>query len=149
MDEAIISEIKDRHIYLGETAIGKAVEQRVSIQISDIQDDPKSVLDIIVRAGFRAVLIVPLLGADRTVGALVVRRKRIGEFPQHTVDLLQTFAAQSVLAIQNARLFESVEARTRELAKSLEDLRSAQDRLIQTEKLPSISSTISPSSRQN
>ena len=138
MDEAIISEIKDRHIYLGETAIGKAVEQRVSIQISDIQDDPKSVLDIIVRAGFRAVLIVPLLGADRTVGALVVRRKRIGEFPQHTVDLLQTFAAQSVLAIQNARLFESVEARTRELAKSLEDLRSAQDRLIQTEKLASL-----------
>ena len=80
------------------------------------------VLDIIVRAGFRGLLILPLLSADRTIGALVVRRKRPGEFPKHTVDLLQTFAAQSVLAIQNARLFENVEARTRELAKSLEEL---------------------------
>jgi signal transduction histidine kinase len=139
MEDAIIAEIKDRHIYLGETAIGRAVAQRGSIQISDVQEDPKSVLDVIARAGFRAVLIVPLLDADdRTVGALVVRRKQIGEFPQHTVDLLQTFAAQSVLAIQNARLFERVEARTRELARSLEDLRSAQDRLIQAEKLASL-----------
>ncbi len=138
MDDTIIAEIKDRHIHVGETAIGRAVEQQKPIQISDIQDDPKSVLDIIVRAGFRALLIVPLLGVDRAVGALVVRRKRLGEFPKHTVDLLQTFAAQSVLAIQNARLFESVEARTRDLAKSLEDLRTAQDRLIQTEKLASL-----------
>ena len=139
MDDAIIAEIKDRHVRIGETAIGEAVEQRVPIQIPDIQDDPNSpVLDVIVRAGFRSLLIVPLLGADRTVGALVVRRKRPGEFPKHTVDLLQTFAAQSVLAIQNARLFESVQTRTRELAKSLEDLRTAQDRLVQSEKLASL-----------
>src|SRR5207253_10908908 len=71
-------------------------------------------------------------------GATDVRRKQPCEFPKHTVDLLQTFAAQSVLAIQNARLFESVEARTRELAVSLEDLRAAQDRLVQTEKLASL-----------
>src|SRR5258707_4065523 len=104
-----------------------------------IQNDPSpAVFDVIVRAGFRALLIVPLLGADRTVGALVVRRKQPGEFPKHTVDLLQTFAAQSVLAIQNARLFESVEARTRELAVSLEELRAAQDRLVQTQKLASL-----------
>jgi signal transduction histidine kinase len=139
MDNAIIAEIKDRHIHIGETAIGEAVEQRIPIQIPDIKEDPNSpVLDVIVRAGFRALLIVPLLGADRTVGALVVRRKQPGEFPQHTVDLLQTFAAQSVLAIQNARLFENVEARTRELAKSLEELRTAQDRLVQTQKLASL-----------
>jgi two-component system, NtrC family, sensor kinase len=139
MDDAIIAEIKDRHLHIGETAIGEAAEQRISIQIPDIQEDPNSpVLDVIVRAGFRALLIVPLLSADRTVGALVVRRKRPGEFPKHTVDLLQTFAAQSVLAIQNARLFESVEARTRELAASLEDLRTAQDRLVQTQKLASL-----------
>ena len=139
MDERIIAEIKDRHMHIGETAIGKAAEQRMPIQIADIQNDPSSpVLDVIVRAGFRALLVVPLLGADRIVGALVVRRKQPGEFPKSTVDLLQTFAAQSVLAIQNARLFESVEARTRELAKSLEDLRTAQDRLVQTEKLASL-----------
>ncbi len=138
MDETIIAEIKDRHMHLGETAIGKAAEQRMPIQIPDIQTDSSATLDIIVRAGFRALLVVPLLGADRIVGALVVRRKQPGEFPKSTVDLLQTFAAQSVLAIQNARLFENVEARTRELAKSLEELRAAQDRLVQTEKLASL-----------
>ncbi len=100
MDGAIIAEIKDRRIHIGETAIGEAVEQRIPLQIPDIQEDLNSpVLDIIVRAGFRALLILPLLSADRTIGALVVRRKRPGEFPKHTVDLLQTFAAQSVLAI--------------------------------------------------
>jgi GAF domain-containing protein len=139
MDDAIISEIKDRHIHIGDTVVGEAVQRRTPIQIPDIQNDPNpAVFDVIVRAGFRALLIVPLLGVDRTVGALVVRRKQPGEFPKHTVDLLQTFAAQSVLAIQNARLFESVEARTRELATSLEDLRTAQDRLVQTEKLASL-----------
>jgi signal transduction histidine kinase len=139
MDDAIISEIKDRHIHIGDTVVGEAVQRRTPIQIPDIQNDPNpAVFDVIVRAGFRALLIVPLLGADRTVGALVVRRKQPGEFPKHTVDLLRTFAAQSVLAIQNARLFESVEARTRELAVSLEELRAAQDRLVQTQKLASL-----------
>ena len=76
------------------------------------------VLDVVVRAGFRAVLIVPLLGADRIVGALVVRRKRPGEFPKQTIDLLQTFAAQSVLAIQNARLFHEIEDKSRQLAEA-------------------------------
>jgi len=108
------------------------------LQIPDIKNDPSTTLDIIVRAGFRALLIVPLLGADRIVGALVVRRKQPGEFSKSTIELLQTFGAQSVLAIQNARLFESVEARTRELGKSLDELRTAQDRLVQTEKLASL-----------
>ena len=107
MDDAIIAQIRDRHMHIGETAIGIAAAQRKPIQIPDVQSDPASpVLDVIVRAGFRALLTVPLLGADRVVGALVVRRKQPGEFPKSTVDLLQTFAAQSVLAIQNARLFE-------------------------------------------
>src|SRR6202023_4332207 len=65
--------------------------------------------------GFRAWLIVPLLGAEKTVGALVVRRKRPGEFSKQTIDLLQTFAAQSVLAIQNARLFREIEDKGRQL----------------------------------
>src|SRR5262249_1942118 len=80
----------------------------------------------------------PLLRPDQIVGALVVRRKAPGEFPQSTIDLLQTFADQSVVAIQNARLYENVEARTRELAASLENLRTTQDRLVQTQKLASL-----------
>jgi signal transduction histidine kinase len=68
-----------------------------------------------LRAGFRALLTIPLLGVDRIVGALVVRRKRPGEFPKETIELLQTFAAQSVLAIQNARLFHEIEQKSHEL----------------------------------
>ena len=91
-----------------------------------------------MREGYRGILVIPLLRPDHIVGALVVRRKMPGEFANSTIDLLQTFADQSVVAIQNARLFESVETRTRELAKSLGDLRTAQDRLVQTEKLASL-----------
>jgi len=118
MGDAIIAAIRDRHIHLGETAIGRAVEQRTPIQVPDIHSDPTSVLDVIVRAGFRALLTVPLLAADRIVGALVVRRKEPGEFPKNTIDLLQTFAAQSVLAIQNARLFHEIEETGRRLAEA-------------------------------
>ena len=138
LDDAAVAEIRDRHIRIGETAIGEAAVRRMPLQIPDIQDNPSTTLDIIVRAGFRALLIVPLLGADKIVGALVVRRRQPGEFSKGTIEMLETFGAQSVLAIQNARLFESVEARTRELAKSLDELRTAQDRLVQTEKLASL-----------
>jgi signal transduction histidine kinase len=118
MDDTIIAAISDRHIHLGETAIGRAVEQRMPIQIPDVQNDPSSVLDVIVRAGFRALLTIPLLGPDRIVGALVVRRREPGEFSKNTVDLLQTFGAQSVLAIQNARLFSEIEDKGRQLAEA-------------------------------
>src|SRR5207248_5458366 len=63
-------------------------------------------------------LAIPLLAADRIVGALVVRRKEPGEFSKSTVDLLQTFGAQSVPAIQNARLFHEIEEKGRELAQA-------------------------------
>src|SRR6516165_9939848 len=118
MDDNIIAAIRDRHIYLGETAISRAVEQRMPIQVPDVQKDPSAVLDVIVRAGFRALLTVPLLGGDRIVGALVVRRKEPGEFAKNAIELLQTFAAQSVLAIQNARLFHQIEEKGRQLAEA-------------------------------
>ena len=83
MDDAMIAAIKDRHVRIGETAVGEAAEQRTPIQIPDVQNDPSSlVLDVIVRAGFRALLVVPLLAADRIVGALVVRRKAAGRISQ-------------------------------------------------------------------
>jgi signal transduction histidine kinase len=139
MSETMIAAITDRHIGLGDANIGAATAQRKPIQVSDIRNEPASTVnEIILREGYRSILIIPLLRPDHIIGALVVRRKTPGEFPQSTVELLQTFADQSVVAIQNARLFESVEAHTRELAKSLEDLRIAQDRLVQTQKLASL-----------
>jgi signal transduction histidine kinase len=141
MSEAMTAAISGQHIGLGDSNIGLATTQRVPVQVPDIRDEPASpVNEIILREGYRGILVIPLLRPDHIVGALVVRRKTPGEFPQSTIELLQTFADQSVVALQNARLYENVEARTRELAKSLEDLRTTQDRLVQTEKLASLGS---------
>ena len=68
-----------------------------------------------MQAGYRARLIVPLVSADQVLGALVIRRKRPGNFLKDTIQLLQTFAVQSVLAIQNARLFREIEDKSRQL----------------------------------
>jgi signal transduction histidine kinase len=116
MDDALIAAVNGQHIRMGETIVSRAVLQRKPVQIYDVQHEPSlPVLDVILRAGFRGHLTIPLVGADGIVGALVVRRKQPGEFPQSTVDLLQTFAAESVLAIQNARLFHDVADKSRQL----------------------------------
>ena len=139
MSETMIAAITDLRIGLGDSNIGPAAIQRKPIQVPDIRNEPASPAnEIILREGYLSILIVPLLRPGHIVGALVVRRKAPGEFAKSTIDLLQTFADQSVVAIQNARLFESVEARTRELGQSLEDLRTTQDRLVQTQKLASL-----------
>src|SRR5262249_43591771 len=116
MSEAMIAAISDRHIGLADANMGVAAQRREPMQIAGLRDVPSTPLnDITLRAGYRALLLVPLLRPDRTVGVLVVRRKQPGAFPQATVDLLQTFADQSVLAIQNARLFREIEEKGREL----------------------------------
>src|SRR6516165_7438828 len=117
MDDELIAAFKARHVRIGDAGLGQAASQRAPLQIADLQKEPPSHnLEVVVRAGYRAVLIIPLLGAERIVGALVVRRKRPGEFLKSTIDLLQTFAAQSVLAIQNAHLFHEIEDKSRQLA---------------------------------
>jgi hypothetical protein len=68
LDDAVVAELRDSHIRIGETAISDAVEQRMPIQIPDIQNRPSATLDVIVRVGFRALLVVPLMGTDRIVG---------------------------------------------------------------------------------
>jgi signal transduction histidine kinase len=118
MDEATVAAIRDRRIGVGETVVGRAAAERVPIQIPDLLEESSLVFDIVIRAGYRAVLTVPLLRPDQIVGALVVRRKEPGEFPKGTIDLLETFADQSVLAIQNARLFREIEEKSRELAEA-------------------------------
>jgi GAF domain-containing protein len=120
MDEALITAIRERPVRIGDPIlIGQAGAKRAPLQIPDVRNEPSSeLLEVVVRAGFRALLAVPLLGPDRIVGALVVRRKNPGEFPKGTVDLLETFADQSVLAIQNARLFREIEEKSRELAEA-------------------------------
>jgi GAF domain-containing protein len=131
MDREVIEALQGSHIGLDEPHIAAAFSQNDPMQFNDLQENaPTPVNDIILRAGYRARLLAPLVHGKEVVGMLVVRRRVPGAFSQSTVNLMKTFASQSVLAIQNARLFKDVEARTRELAKSLEDLRTAQDRLI-------------------
>jgi signal transduction histidine kinase/methyl-accepting chemotaxis protein len=97
-------------------ALRRAIQDRQPLEIADIRDEPPSpVREIAMRAGFRARLVVPLVGTERVVGALVIRRKQPGKFPKGAIHLLQTFAAQSVLAIQNARLFREIEDKSRQL----------------------------------
>jgi signal transduction histidine kinase len=116
MDDSVIAALKDHHIGISEPTIDQAVRSRSPVQISDVRVIPMTpARDITSRAGYRALLVVPLLARDLVVGVLVVRRKAPGAFPQDTVDLLKTFAAQSVLAIQNAHLFTEIDEKSRQL----------------------------------
>jgi len=116
LDDGMIAALRGHRVRIGETAVGSAAAERRPVQITDVGDAPHAkVPEVILRAGFRAFMVVPLLGADNVVGALVVRRKAVGNFAQSTVELLQTFATQSVLAIQNARLFREIAEKSLEL----------------------------------
>jgi len=114
--EDLIAAVEDQHLGASD-AIRQATQDKQPQETSDIGDEPPSPLrEIAMQAGYRARLIVPLVSADQVLGALVIRRKQPGEFPKGTIHLLQTFAAQSVLAIQNARLFREIEDKSRQLA---------------------------------
>ena len=116
MSDELTRAIREGRINLGETAVGRAGEKRQAVQVPDIREEPNYPLrEIIERDGFRALLAVPLLRENRLIGGLVVRRREPGQFAQETVDLLQNFATQSALAIQNARLFREIEKKGREL----------------------------------
>ena len=114
----------------------RAILERSFVQIPDINADPDYALGgMAAVGGYRSAAGVPILRDGLPIGAIVVTRSPAGLLPDRQIELLKTFADQAVIAIENVRLFESVEARTRELAKSLEDLRATQDRLVQTQKL--------------
>jgi signal transduction histidine kinase len=116
-DEALARSVVDLRIAEDETAMGDAATRRAPIQISDLAQRPSAPLrDVNVAAGFHGVLIVPLVGPERVFGALVLQRRAAGEFPPETVRLMQTLASQSVLAIQNARLFREIAEKSEELA---------------------------------
>ena len=116
MSLELIEAVREARIRLGETAVGRAALNREAVQIPDIMAEAAySLRDVMERAGFRAFLAVPLLRENRIIGALVVRRRVPGPFSKETVDLLKTFATQSALAIQNARLFREIADKGRQL----------------------------------
>jgi signal transduction histidine kinase len=116
MSAELIAAISRQTIGLNDPGIGEAARLREPVQVSDLADGVITDLQkIVLDAGFRGVLVVPLLRPDKIVGALVVRRRTPGRFSDATVHLMETFAAQSVLAIQNARLFSEIEEKGRQL----------------------------------
>jgi signal transduction histidine kinase/CheY-like chemotaxis protein len=115
MSDDLIAALKDHHTDLS-GAVAGAAKQGEPVQVPDMQAEPHiPTNEIMLQAGYRARLLVPLMRFNEVMGALVVRRKAPGEFSKNTIDLLRTFAAQSVLAIQNARLFQEIEEKSRQL----------------------------------
>jgi signal transduction histidine kinase len=116
--EEFVAALRGTRLVYGEGAAGRAVATREPIQVPDIMDTDaysSSVRDVLVRSGYRSLLAVPLVSEDEVVGALVINRRTPGAFAPRTVELLRTFASQSALAIQNARLFHEIEDKSREL----------------------------------
>ena len=116
VDEAFIEALRKSAHGLGDdTAIGRAAMKRAPVQIPDLENVPDYPLPFVKEAGFRAMMAVPLLREDRLFGGLVVRRKEAGWFSAPVLDLLQTFATQSAVALHNAHLFREIEEKGREL----------------------------------
>ena len=121
------------------SGVGRAIVEGKIVHIPDVFEDREYTLwEAQEIAGYRSVLGVPLMREGVSMGVLALTRSEPRSFTDKQIELLTTFADQAAIAIENVRLFESVEARTRELAKSLEDLRTTQDRLVQTQKLASL-----------
>jgi signal transduction histidine kinase len=116
--EDLVELLRVRPLARGEGATGRAAEAREPVQIPDILEPgvyQSSVREALVRTEHRALLAIPLLREDTIIGSLVVARKTPGAFALDSVDLLKTFATQSVLAIQNARLFREIADKSAEL----------------------------------
>ena len=121
------------------SATGRALADGQIVHIRDVQTDPEyTFAEAKKLGGFRTILAVPMLREGTAIGVLALTRIVARPFTDKQIELVSTFADQAAIAIENVRLFESAEARTRELAASLEELRTAQDRLVQTEKLASL-----------
>jgi len=113
----LVDAVRQRPIPKGEGIMGLAAARRESVQIADLTAGAyqSPVRDLLEAAGYRALLAIPLIREDHVLGGLVVSRKAAGEFPDEVVKLLQTFATQSALAIQNARLFREIEDKSGQL----------------------------------
>jgi GAF domain-containing protein len=118
LDEEVVALAWRTPIRKGEGIQGRMAVTRQPVQIADIAEGDAyhgPLRDVLLRTGTRALLAIPMLREDQLIGGFTVAKKTPGEFSPEVIELLQTFATQSALAIQNARLFREIEEKSREL----------------------------------
>src|ERR1700730_6002661 len=106
---------------------GRSILSRVAVHVADITHDREYTLPIGTTIGYRTALAVPMLHDGAAMGAIVVARDRVAPFSDRHIALLQTFADQAVIAIENVRLFGDVQVRTRDLSESLQQQTATAD----------------------
>ena len=119
MEQELVDAYRATPLRLGQGATGRAAETKVPYQISDLRQEhelaTRGMRPLLFKLGYQSLLAVPLLREQAIVGALTVYRRETGSFAPEVVNLLQTFATQSALAIQNARLFREIEEKGRQI----------------------------------
>jgi len=116
IDEETVTRLRKLDIAAKDSGLGEAIALRKPLLIPDLKTRESNPLRAaVIEAGFRAALIVPLLSSDGLLGTLVLQRRQPGDFPEPVVSLMQSFADQSAIALENARLFDEIAQKSREL----------------------------------
>ena len=119
IEKELVEALRSSPIQLGWGAVGQAAATRAPVEVTDILDERQYAATrfrpMLRQLGYRSLLAVPLLREDRIMGGLTIYRRRVGSFSTEVVNLLQTFATQSVLAIQNAQLFREIEEKSKQI----------------------------------
>ena len=142
LEPDVAEQLRADPVARGEGAVGKTAVTGAPVEVPDLSNASDFVAakgwDKLDRAGYRALLAVPLLFEDRILGGLVVLRRELGNFSKETVELVEAFAAQSALAVRNARLFDEQRRREQELRQAHEELKAAQANMIHSAKMASL-----------